>query len=189
MASTYPTSLDSFTNPSASSLLTSPSHAQQHSDINDAMEAVQTKLAIGNTVIGTYTDYSASLTFPGGVTVGNGVTVAYYCRVNNFVHFYGKFTLGSTSAITGSVSFSLPINCDASIKTLGQPFGVLNHRDASTGILYPSDCVAVGAANYVFPSVTNTAGTFAQRVNVTSGNPFTWAVSDSFFWNLYYKAA
>jgi hypothetical protein len=163
MASTYPTSLDSFTNPSATDLLTSPSHAQQHSDINDAIEAVQTKLAIGN-------------------------TVAYYCRVNNFVHFYGKFTLGSTSAITGSVSLSLPINCDASIKTLGQPFGVLNHRDASTGIVYPSDCVAVGVANYVFPSVTNTASTFAQRVNVNSGNPFTWAVSDSFFWNLYYKA-
>jgi hypothetical protein len=55
MAINYPTSLDSFTNPSASSLLTSPSHAQQHADINDAMEAVQTKLAIGNTVIGTYT--------------------------------------------------------------------------------------------------------------------------------------
>jgi hypothetical protein len=54
MAINYPTSLDSFTNPSASSLLTSPSHAQQHADINDAMEAVQTKLAIGNTVIGTY---------------------------------------------------------------------------------------------------------------------------------------
>jgi hypothetical protein len=48
MAINYPTSLDSFTNPSASSLLTSPSHAQQHADINDAMEAVQTKLAIGH---------------------------------------------------------------------------------------------------------------------------------------------
>jgi hypothetical protein len=86
MAINYPTSLDSFTNPSASSLLTSPSHAQQHSDINDAMEAVQTKLAVGNTVIGTYTDYSASLTFT-NVTVGNGTRVAYFCRVNNFVHF------------------------------------------------------------------------------------------------------
>jgi hypothetical protein len=62
MAINYPTSLDTFTNPSASSLLTSPSHAQQHADINDAMEAVQTKLAIGNTVIGTYTAYTPSLT-------------------------------------------------------------------------------------------------------------------------------
>jgi hypothetical protein len=58
MASTYPTSLDAFTNPTSSDLLTSPSHSQQHSDINDAMEAVQTKLAIGNTVIGTYTAYT-----------------------------------------------------------------------------------------------------------------------------------
>jgi hypothetical protein len=63
MAINYPTSLDSFTNPSASSLLTSPSHAQQHADINDAMEAVQTKLAIGNTVVGTYTAYTPTWTW------------------------------------------------------------------------------------------------------------------------------
>ena len=67
MASTYPTSLDSFTNPTSTSLLTSPSHAQQHSDINDAMEAVQTKLAIGNTVIGTYTSYTP--TWTSGITI------------------------------------------------------------------------------------------------------------------------
>jgi hypothetical protein len=58
MAINYPTSLDTFTNPTATDLLTSPSHAQQHADINDAMEAVQTKLAIGNTVLGTYTAYT-----------------------------------------------------------------------------------------------------------------------------------
>jgi hypothetical protein len=73
MAINYPTSLDSFTNPSATDLLTSPSHAQQHSDINDAMEAVQTKLAIGNTVIGTYTAYTPTLT---KITIGNGTITA-----------------------------------------------------------------------------------------------------------------
>jgi hypothetical protein len=83
MASTYPTSLDSFTNPSASSLLTSPSHAQQHSDINDAMEAVQTKLAIGNTVIGTYTAYTPTFL---NVTIGNGTVSGAYAQVNDFIH-------------------------------------------------------------------------------------------------------
>ena len=79
MASTYPTSLDSFTNPSATDLLTSPSHAQQHSDINDAMEAVQTKLAIGNTVVGTYTAYTPSFF---NLTVGDGLVSGAYARVN-----------------------------------------------------------------------------------------------------------
>lgn len=47
MATNYPTSLDTFTNPSAGSALNSPSHAGQHADINDAMEAVQTSLLDG----------------------------------------------------------------------------------------------------------------------------------------------
>jgi hypothetical protein len=63
------------------------------------MEAVQTKLAIGNTVIGTYTAYTPTLT---NVTIGNGTFSTAYCRVNNFVHYYGIFTLGSTSAVTGT---------------------------------------------------------------------------------------
>jgi hypothetical protein len=75
MAINYPTSLDSFTNPTATDLLTSPSHAQQHSDINDAMEAVQTKLAIGNTVIGTYTAYTPTFT---NLTIGNGTSLPLF---------------------------------------------------------------------------------------------------------------
>lgn len=47
MASSYPTSIDAFTNPTGASLLTSPDHAGQHSDINDAVEAIET--AIGTT--------------------------------------------------------------------------------------------------------------------------------------------
>jgi len=101
MASTYPTSLDAFTNPLAADLLTSPSHAQQHSDINDAVEALEAKVAIGNTVLGTYTSWTP--TFAAGLTVGNGVGSGGYCRFNNFVHVHGTFTLGSTSSVTESL--------------------------------------------------------------------------------------
>src|SRR3990167_9299381 len=41
MATNYPSGTDSLTNPAGTSLLTSPDHAAQHTDINDAMEAVQ----------------------------------------------------------------------------------------------------------------------------------------------------
>jgi hypothetical protein len=62
MAINYPTSLDSFTNPSASDSVDFAVARPTARDINDAMEAVQTKLAIGNTVVGTYTAYTP--TFP-----------------------------------------------------------------------------------------------------------------------------
>lgn len=48
MASTYPTSLDNFTNPSAGASLSSPSHSTQHGDANDAIEALEAKLGTGS---------------------------------------------------------------------------------------------------------------------------------------------
>jgi hypothetical protein len=169
--------------------LTSPSHAQQHSDINDAVEALEAKVAIGNTVLGTYTDHSVAMTFPGGVTVGNGTKTAYYCRVNNFVHFYGKFTLGSTSAITGATQLGLPINMDAFMVATGQPFGFTYFSDASAGVLYPGDAISVGSFSTVYASFHFASGTYVTRGNTNATLPFTWAVGDSFFWNLYYKVA
>lgn len=42
----YPTSLDSFTNPTTNDFLNSPNHVSQHSEINDAVEALEAKLGI-----------------------------------------------------------------------------------------------------------------------------------------------
>lgn len=44
MATLYPSDIDSFTNPTSTDTLASPDHAEQHADINDAMEAVQAEL-------------------------------------------------------------------------------------------------------------------------------------------------
>lgn len=44
MATNYPGSLDSLTNPAAGDALTSPSHAGQHANANDAIEAIETEL-------------------------------------------------------------------------------------------------------------------------------------------------
>jgi len=42
----FPTSLDSFVNPTTNDFLNSPNHVSQHSDINDAVEALEAKLGI-----------------------------------------------------------------------------------------------------------------------------------------------
>lgn len=41
MATNWPTSRDTFTNPSSGDTLDSPSHAAQHANVNDAVEAMQ----------------------------------------------------------------------------------------------------------------------------------------------------
>lgn len=42
----FPSSLDSFVNPTTNDFLNSPNHVSQHSDINDAVEALEAKLGI-----------------------------------------------------------------------------------------------------------------------------------------------
>ena len=189
MASTYPTSLDSFTNPTASSLLTSPSHAQQHSDINDAMEAVQTKLAIGNTVIGTYTAYTPTFN---NFTLGNGTVTAAYCRVNDFVHYYAEVTLGSTSAVTGAVFVSVPVNVNAGMLASGSDssayiYGTASYTDQGTLVNYGWVCSSNATNMRLMVQLTN--ATYAQRISMNTTTPFTWVATDSFRFNAYYRAA
>lgn len=43
----YPTTLDAFANPTPSSSRSNPSHAEQHSDANDAIEQLELKLGVG----------------------------------------------------------------------------------------------------------------------------------------------
>lgn len=51
MATNFPTSLDSLTNPATTDQLSSPSHAAQHANANDAIEALEAKVGVdGSTV-------------------------------------------------------------------------------------------------------------------------------------------
>ena len=57
MATSYPASLDSFTNPTAVDTLDSPPHDTQHADANDAIEALQAKVGVNSSAVATSHDY------------------------------------------------------------------------------------------------------------------------------------
>jgi hypothetical protein len=57
MAINFPTSLDTLTNPTATDTLDSPPHDTQHSDANDAIEALQAKVGIDSSAVTTSHDY------------------------------------------------------------------------------------------------------------------------------------
>jgi len=59
MATNFPTSLDSLTNPTASDKLNSVTvpHASQHADINDAVEALEAKVGVNGSAVTTSHDY------------------------------------------------------------------------------------------------------------------------------------
>lgn len=62
----YPTTLDDFTNPISSNPLNSPSHSEQHQNINDAIEALEAKVGADSSAVNTSHDYKLS-----DVTTGN----------------------------------------------------------------------------------------------------------------------
>jgi len=185
MAITYPTTLDVFTNPVASDLLTSPDHATQHANINDAVEALEAKVAIGNTVLGTYTAYTPTLT---AITLGNGTLTGQYARVNDFVHVTGTLTLGSTSAITGSIVISPPVNIHSSMGYTALPLGLCNLYDTSSGAMNNLQ-VLWASATEMRVRAMNSAGSYAVLVATSSTIPLTWATGDILTWNVTYRAA
>jgi len=246
MAITYPTGLDNFTNPNSSDLLTSPSHSQQHSDINDAVEALEAYAGVtGSTVatsltnqislkaplasptftgtptlptgtiattqtagnsttavattafittadqlMGTYTSYTP--TYPSGLTVGNATVSAQYARVNNFVHYWGRVLWGSTTSInTSGLQVSLPITADSTfangaVNTIGTA-GMKNNTSSNLFFLTPF--MVNGTATAMNITAQLASGTYVTYSNITTTVPFTQITGDSFWWNVYYKAA
>jgi len=63
MAINYPTSLDTFTNPTSSDAMNSVTvpHATQHSDLNDAVEALEAKVGIDGSAVATSLEYRVNV--------------------------------------------------------------------------------------------------------------------------------
>jgi hypothetical protein len=114
-----------------------------------------------------------------GVTLGSGFTLsAAYAVIGKTVIVQFYFALGSTSAITGDVSFSLPIN-HASSNRSGQA-GTCAITDASPATRYPGSILLSGTPGYAFFRVGNAAGTYLTQVALSSSVPIAvWAVNDS----------
>jgi hypothetical protein len=60
VATNFPASLDSLTNPTSSDSLNSPSHSAQHANSNDAIEALQAKVGVDSSAVTTSLDYKVA---------------------------------------------------------------------------------------------------------------------------------
>jgi microcystin-dependent protein len=66
MATNFPASLDSLTNPSSGNTLNSPSHSTQHANANDAIEVLEAKVGVDNSAVTTSLDYKVRVGNPVG---------------------------------------------------------------------------------------------------------------------------
>lgn len=99
MATNFPTSLDSLTNPSAGDSLNSPSHAGQHANANDAIEALQAKVGVNNSAVTTSIDYKLR-NLDGSAITGGSLTGAVVDQLEENWNIVA-------SAATGTINFDV----------------------------------------------------------------------------------
>jgi hypothetical protein len=68
MASGFPASIDNFTDPLSNSPLNSPSHSALHSDVNDAVEKIETYMGLVKVTSGTTAGTTNTLSIPTSFT-------------------------------------------------------------------------------------------------------------------------
>jgi hypothetical protein len=184
MATSFPSGLDSFVNPSASDALDSGvvPHAAQHANANDAIEAIETKLGIGAGTIGTWTDFTP--VFATGFTIGNATVIAKYATINDVVFVYVNILFGSTTSVSGEVLFTLPVTAGDSFSATASLMGVAYDNSATeTYPLAPRPYATTG----VRIRAIDTSGATAKSLILSSTAPFTWTTNDRLVFTTYYE--
>lgn len=108
------------------------------------------------------------------VTVGNGTHSSWYHRSDGYVDFHASLTFGSTSAVTGSIQLTLPINAVTGVTTINA-YGVF--YDSSAANSYPV-LFAPASTTTLTLNASTASGTYTNVTVTSSTIPFTWATGD-----------
>ena len=145
---------------------------------------------------GTLTAYTPTLD---GITIGNGTfTDVGYSQSGDAVWYQGIFTFGSTSAATGVMRISLPVNGKGSGLSVDGRQIALNMgciAQPSTGYLYPIQCTLNNASPAtklnLFTIQVNGTYPVSQVQYVQSTVPYSSfpQTGDSIAWNVIYQKA
>lgn len=123
------------------------------------------------------------------LTVGNGTVTAKYRQIGKLVIVRLVIVFGSTTSISGAVSFTLPVTRAAYAGTAGvSPLGMARFFDASPGAGYEGVVVTPSTTTAKL-HVWQASGTYTQAVDLSSTVPVTWTTSDEIHVQLSYEAA
>jgi len=112
LATNFPTSLDNFTNPVSGNTLDSPSHSLQHSDANDAIEAIEAKLGVGASPAGSATAGQVLTISAAGTSGWSTPTVPGLVQVvpTSVAVGSGSGSVDANGAVTFSGASSISLN-------------------------------------------------------------------------------
>jgi hypothetical protein len=122
------------------------------------------------------------------VTKGTGPTESYtYCQLGKTVIVRLKLTLGTSGAVTGVPTFTLPVTASATANDSKVRNGFCQLNDSGTSIYY-GDC-GLASTTTVTPQVYNAASTYLTASPISATVPFTFAVGDAITMQFTYEAA
>lgn len=120
------------------------------------------------------------------LTVGNGTVIARYVQLGKLTEFWVEITFGTTTSISGNVSFSLPATAQAGYG-IDHPIGISRMADSGVqgypGMLYMATTTTVRAVPM------NASGTYAADAAMNATTPFAFGASDWMFCSGKYEAA
>ncbi len=123
----------------------------------------------------------------GGITVGNAVVNARYSVFGKTVVCRVGFTLGTTSAMIGLVTFTLPVTANA-VYTGTSIYGVGTCHILDSGTQTYQGNLELASTTQCRILAWNTAGTYSSASGFTSTVPFTWTTGDMFNGTLVYES-
>lgn len=134
-------------------------------------------LGSGSGYMGAWTGYTPTLT---GITLGNGTTAFTFVQQGKTVHVRGRLTFGSTTAVTGAASISLPVTATSVnfVPSLTARAGGLDYA-----------MLPIATVNTVGINALGSAGAYANRVTVSNLIPGTWTTNDFITLSATYEAA
>ena len=163
MATNFPVSLDSLTNPTSGNTLNSPSHSSQHANSNDAIEALEAKVGVDNSAVSTSLDYKVRINSPvGGIvlwatnTAPTGWLVCDGTAVSRSTYSGLFAVVGTTYGVgDGSTTFNLPNlkgrvavgrdSADSDFDVLGETRGSKTHVLTVSEIPTHSHAITINA--------------------------------------------
>jgi len=137
---------------------------------NDQLDYYNGSAWVSALPVGAWTAYTPTFT---GFTLGNGSLTFAYAQIGKTVHLRGNITLGSTSAVTGPWTVSLPVNAItiASRAQIGQVTFII--ADFFNGVAFANTASAMTL------QVLNASGTYTTMRDVSATIPGTWATGSN----------
>jgi hypothetical protein len=160
MAASFPASYDALTNPTAGSLLTSPSHATQHINANDVVEAIEQRVGLSGS------------SFPGSPSSGQ-----FFHHTTRRLDYYYDGTRWLTTYLyewpIGSYDLNMPFTATSVAARGGLPEAG-NYDLWLVGlrsVFYVVGGTALGASHkWVITYNKQPAGTNIATINIDSGS-------------------